>query len=837
MRLVTLSLLLVLSGCKSNPYCLNCEPGTDGSQVVLDFAGTEVDMTPEPDLLPPEDLTSVNDGGPCQVTNAGIEKCDKLDNDCNGLVDDIVPGSSLDPNNCGTCGNVCNFSAIHMLNKCEAGDMGAAMCVPTVCMPGFIDANLNLADGCEYQCTPTTPSTEVCDGKDNDCNGKIDDPFTLTYNGTAPVYDKDVTHCGSCAGVCNLPGAVNVCKTGGVCGVDHCINNGTDTFRHNPANPMPRDVTGCEVHCPFPSTTVTTGSQDCDSMSCTFPAELCNGIDDDCDFTADEAPLAASEGIPGTCTSSCPGGVCRGRCTPGTLCCTQGVKICTPGVGPIAETCNGMDDNCDGTVDEPFTLPAPQGFNGGNLQQPLYNKDPNRCGTCGTVCNLANAVQGCQSPAANTPGQCVVVSCTPGFYYAANTACGTPQTLPKNGPTGVGCFYRCERTGPTDLITTPSPEICDSRDNDCNGCVNDGLTPPAGLCSNQGFCFGKNIQPACQGASGWKCQYQAAMVPELDGSGNLRTTELLCDGVDGNCNGVTDLDGFPQLTQGCSVGSGICARNGTLKCVPMMPMAAPNCRDNTLPVSQPVTANNALAKAEECNDLDDDCDGLVDEATNGPTFNGYHDPMVQVGSQFVYRYEASRPDASGASPGGNSKRACSKPGVIPWNNVTQTQAAAACAAVRDSANNPMFLCSAPQWQTACEGPAPIPGPSPSVNLFSMSLTRDVYATGICNDANSGLSPLQVRVTAGGPSSGKQCFTPWAAGGLHDMSGNLAEWTATSFTSGTPAKTYFKTRGGSYTSPSNGTPPDGTSCEFDFAAFEATFANADIGFRCCSTAAP
>jgi hypothetical protein len=40
-------------------------------------------------------------------------------------------------------------------------------------------------------------------------------------------------------------------------------------------------------------------------------------------------------------------------------------------------------------------------------------------------------------------------------------------------------------------------------------------------------------------------------------------------------------------------------------------------------------------------------------------------------------------------------------------------------------------------------------------------------------------------------------------------------------------TYYKIRGGSFTSPSGG-----TTCEFDFDIVPPTFANSDVGFRCC-----
>ncbi|NMB75285.1 MAG: hypothetical protein GYA21_09160 [Myxococcales bacterium] len=74
-----------------------------------------------------------------------------------------------DPANCGGCDKPCDFA--HAAATCSAGT-----CVMGACQNGFFDLDNDSANGCEYACTPS--GAEVCDGTDNDCDGKTDEDLT-----------------------------------------------------------------------------------------------------------------------------------------------------------------------------------------------------------------------------------------------------------------------------------------------------------------------------------------------------------------------------------------------------------------------------------------------------------------------------------------------------------------------------------------------------------------------------------------------------------------------------------------------------------------------------------
>ena len=80
-----------------------------------------------------------------------------------------------------------------------------------------------------------------------------------------------------------------------------------------------------------------------EDVDCTPSPEICNGLDDDCDKIFDEATERDGE----ACTLDLPG-----LCRQGALSCMSGELVCTPAVEPVAERCDGADNDCDGTADE-----------------------------------------------------------------------------------------------------------------------------------------------------------------------------------------------------------------------------------------------------------------------------------------------------------------------------------------------------------------------------------------------------------------------------------------------------------------------------------------------------
>ncbi len=212
---------------------------------------------------------------------------------------------------------------------------------------------------------------------------------------------NDIDNCGACDNRCLTPSAFPKCVQG-ACVIDSCIAGTYD---------VDGDVkTGCEYTCPVP----------------VLGPELCNGIDDDCDGQVDSADTDLME--PANLCTKTPGTPCAGT----NILCNGAagwscdypadVEVVSGFVRTTETRCDGIDGNCDGSIDEWF--------------QDL-----------GDTCDDAAL------------GQCVdvgVVVCDP--QNPGKTVCdyaAPPAPLP------------------------PQPELCNGLDDDCDGLIDEEMDPAA----------------------------------------------------------------------------------------------------------------------------------------------------------------------------------------------------------------------------------------------------------------------------------------------------------------------------------------------------------------------
>jgi hypothetical protein len=742
----------------------------------------------------------------CHFT--GPEVCDGVDNNCNGQIDEGFDKQN-DPNNCGPSCTRCSFA--HAGALCQAGT-----CAMGACDPGWVNLDGNPANGCEYQCTVTS-QTEICNGVDDNCNGQIDEGFNL---------QTDVNNCGMCNHRCQFANAAASCQAG-VCVMGAC-NAGFVNLDGNPAN-------GCEYQC-----TITNGG-----------VEICDGRDNNCNGQIDEGNPGAGQACNPALSDMTRWNT--GTCRAGTTACTNGNLVCNGYVGPTPEICDNLDNDCNGIVDDPF-----------NKQS-----DPNNCGSCGHICQndftatTPNAIAGCQA------GACVIAACTPGFYN-------------NDGQFANGCEYACAGTPGTPEVCDGVDNDCDGLVDaaDTHTCTQNSQCPQAALgetctgghcsfdlqtvsnfCAQLGACSGSH--PVCSAPAGggqvqWICNYDhcsgspntlcttTAQCPagqtcvndvQLTGINQIIGNETLCDGKDNDCDGCID-ESYPAVgltpdpvggtctataPQLCSdSGIGACQGHGHQVCNAT--------HDGTTCM---ITNPGATPVQETCNGIDDDCDGLVDENTDdaaGTTRCGgvrclrVIDDMVQLtGSPtlYVFRFEASRPDATGTAGGALANRACSRQNVVPWTNLTYPQAVAACTAAGKR------LCTEAEWQRACQSSTGTCNWSFATNCS----TTPASGADPCNTQEYDTDPItpgnQDSLIATGSLA--NCYASWGAAAtahIFDMSGNAKEWTQARSAGVNPL------RGGSFNNIL-----DGSTCTFNFTVADDTFQFPNVGYRCCSSTAP
>ncbi len=225
--------------------------------------------------------------------------------------------------------------------------------------------------------------------------------------------------------------------------------------------------------------------------------------------------------------------------------------------------------------------------------------------------SLSRIWGGIHPPADDIPGRLIGIQIAEDAFRL-----GTDIFFADADGDGVNAFFDCDDTDPE--VNPELSELCDDKDNDCNGEIDEDLPLISYYLDNDGDGFGQSsmiinvcdlIAPTGYAAVDGDCN---------DNDPNINPdAEEACDDIDNNCNGVVN-EGVPLITYFIdNDGDGFGSDASTVDtCIVVAPTGfvanADDCNDNDASINP--------SAQEICDNIDNNCNGLLND---GLIYNTY----------------------------------------------------------------------------------------------------------------------------------------------------------------------------------------------------------------------
>jgi hypothetical protein len=290
-------------------------------------------------------------------------------------------------------------------------------------------------------------------------------------------------------------------------------------------------------------------------------------------------------------------------------------------VNPEAEeACNGVDDDCDGDIDEGVALTFYVDADGDGFGDPAALVEacdlPDGAVLDGTDCDdtdpeiYPDAPERCDGVDQDCDGEIDEDIVSIWYADADGDGYGDVDALLDECDPPEGYVADATDCDDAEAAAFPgNPEVCDGLDNDCNGTIDEGVTTTFYVdVDGDGYGDGTQTIEDCDTPSGY-----------ADAAGDCDDADFetfpgapeRCDGADDDCDGTIDeddaVDAGTWYADADSDGYGDAGASSVSCEAPSGSVSdATDCDDSDAAVNPAAT--------EICNGIDDDCDADVDDA-------------------------------------------------------------------------------------------------------------------------------------------------------------------------------------------------------------------------------